>query len=133
MIIKEATRRAFKAVFDEGKCTEYILQHFPTENELKIQNLLKQNHIKYKFQKVFFKTFEGKRNTAECYYIAQFWLYKKRLFIEVPAGIRQKKPKFQDFRTYNALEVFPKAQCIQLKEEDIEDAVFLDQFISLLK
>lgn len=133
MTEEKSLKQASKIVFQEGKKVAWILSTNPTENEIKFQSLLNQNHIKYRFQKVFFKSYEGTKKTAECYYIAQFWLYKKKLFVEIPSGSRAKVPRVQDFRIYKALEVFPKAQSIQLTADELEDPEFIDNFINLIK
>lgn len=133
MVNETPTKKASDVVFQEGKKVSWILSTNPSENEQKFKNLLDENHIRYRFQKVFFKAIEGTRKTAECYYIAQFWLPRKKLFIEIPTGNRYRMPKIQDFRNYNALEVFPKAQCIKLTEEDLITSEFINDFIKLIK
>jgi len=133
MINETPTKKASKVVFQEGKKVSWILSTNPSENEQKFKAILDNNHIKYRFQKVFFKAIEGTRKTAECYYIAQFWLPRKKLFIEIPTGNRYRMPRVQDFRNYNALEVFSKAQCIKLNDDELEDSEFINNFIKLIK
>lgn len=133
MIDERNLKKNSRAVFQEGKRVSWILSTNPSENEQKFKKVLDDNHIKYKFQKVFFKTIDGIRKTAECYYIAQFWLPRRKLFIEIPQGNRLRKIRSCDFRNYNALEVFPKAQCIKLSDDEFEDTEFMDNIIELIK
>lgn len=116
----------------EGRMVEWFMRNYPTTNELFFINLLDENKIKYKFQKVFFQKVEGHENRSKAYYIAQFWLYKKRLFVEVNPGHR-KSMKPTNFRVYDALSVFPRAQCIKLTDKDLKDENFMKSFISVLK
>lgn len=133
MIDEKILKQNSKVVFQEGKRVAWILATNPSENELKFKDLLDSHHIKYKFQKLFFKSYAGTKHTAESYYVAQFWLPRRKLFIEVPQGSRAKRVKQCDFRTLNALDVFPKAQCIKLTLDELEDSEFIDNFIQLIK
>lgn len=133
MIDEKSYKQTSNIIRQEGKKVAKFLGHFPSENELRLQALLDSNHFRYKFQKVFFKSIKGMKGCAESYYIAQFWLPKKRLFIEVEPGKRLKKVKDDNLRTFDALEVFPKAQCIKLSKNELDDAEFIDNFIKLIK
>lgn len=133
MIDEKSYKQTSKVVFQEGKSVASLMAHFPTDNELKFKDILDSKHIKYRFQKVFFKTIAGVRHTAECYYVAQFWLPRKRLFIEIPYGHRYKKPKTGDFRNYDALDVVKRVQCVKLSMEELNNEEFINNFIQLIK
>lgn len=133
MIDEKSYKQNSKVVYAEGKKIAWILLSNPTDNELLLKSLLDENHIKYKFQKPFFKSMEGNKGCAVSYYIAQFWLPRKRLFIEISPSNRHRNPRHTDFRVYDALEVFPKAQCIKLNRKDLDSSEFIDNFIKLVK
>lgn len=126
-------KESSKVIYQEGKKTAWILTSNPSENELLLKGILDEHNVKYKFQKIFFKSIEGKKKCAESYYIAPFWLPRKKLIIEVSPSKRDKVSKNMNFRIYNALEAFPKAQCIKLTKKDLTAPGFIKDFIDLIK
>lgn len=131
MIDKKLYTLNSKAVYQEGKKVAWILSTKPSNSELFFKSILDNKLIKYKFQKIFFKSIPGTKKCAESYYIAQFWLPRKKLIIEITTTNRRFISA--DFRIHDALEAFPKAQCIKLSEDDLHNTEFIDQFIKLLK
>lgn len=130
---EDSYKQNSKAVYQEGKHIAWILSTKPSDNELLLKSILDDNQIKYKFQKPFFKSIAGTRKCAESYYIAQFWLHRKKLFIEISPCNKHRNPEHTNFRIYNALEVFPKAQCIKLTKEDLVTPEFINDFVKLIK
>lgn len=133
MIETESYKQNTRVVRQEGKRLAWILSSRPSNNELLLKSILDGKHIKYKFQKPFYKSINGIKGSAVSYYIAQFWLPRKRLFIEINPCNKHRNPINTDFRVYNALDVFPKAQCIKLTKEDLNTPEFINDFIKLIK
>ena len=131
MIDKKSYTLNSKAVYQEGKKIAWKLSTNPSSSELLFKSILDDKHIKYKFQKLFFKSIPGTKKCADSYYIAQFWLPRKKLIISI--GTDNSKFIPADFRIYDALEAFPKAQCVKLSEYDLHNTEFIDKFIQLLK
>ena len=133
MIDKESYKRISDLIYQEGKAVSKIMFKYPTANERELASILSKHNVKFTFQKLLFGHPNGIREYIDSYYIAQFWLYRKKLFIEVEPGYRSVKPKYTGVRTFKALDVFPKAQCIQLTEEDLNTPEFISEFLKLIK
>ena len=133
MIDKESYKRVSDQVYQEGKEVSKTMFKYPTANERKLADILSRYNVKFTFQKLLFSHPNGIREYLDSYYVAQFWLHRKKLFLEVEPGYRLVKPKYTGFRTFKALDVFPKAQCIKLTEEDLNTPEFVSEFLKLIK
>lgn len=134
MIIDKVFKQSSYKVKLEGKRVASTMFHHPTNEELQFKKLLDDNKIKYSFHKLFFNSVtDGKKKYPLSYYVAQFWCYKKRLFVEIESKERDKTIRFTNCRTFDALEVFPKAQCIKLTKEDLNDNEFINHLLEVLK
>lgn len=130
--------KSFKSVsykiMAEGKRVASTMFHHPSEEELQLKNMLDKNGVKYTFQKLLFNSVtDGKKKYPKSYYVAQFWCYRKKLFIELESKERAKPIRYTDYRTFDSHEVFPKAQCIKLTKGDLNDSEFMNHLLEVLK
>lgn len=119
-------------VYLEGRRSSFVLSKYPTPSEKKLIEALTKHHIRFKFHRCFYKSFEGRKDFC-AYYIAQFWLPKKKLILNVTQEDRECNPRYTSLRSFDSSEVYPKAQYLEVSKEDINTPLFIDELVRLLK
>lgn len=132
MIDEKSFRKITHLVRSEGEHNSRLMYKFPTALEQKVMEILDENHVKYSFQKLFYKFVKGYRQYVEAYYIANFWIPRKKLMIDIEAAPRKIKVQSQDLRTFSNDGVTPKAQVLRITEKDLEYPTFKAELLALV-
>ena len=120
-------------VRSEGEHNSKLMFKFPTDLELKVKQVLEKNNIKFKFQKVLYRPIKGYRHYVEAYYIANFWIPKKKLIINVQKAYRKIAVDSEDLRTHSYDGISPKVQIVELDREAVECPTFEQELVAILK
>lgn len=133
MVDEKSFKKTTHLIRSEGEHNSRLMFKFPTALESQVKKLLDDNGIKYSFQKLFFRYVKGYRQYVEAYYIANFWLYKKRLILDIQKAPRKIDVKCEDLRTFSNEGIKPAAQVLRITEQDLKCPTFADELLALLK
>lgn len=133
-MIKEVSfKKITKNIKEAGIHNSRLMYKFPTELESKIMEILDEEGIKYKFQKLFYKFVKGSRDYIENYYIANFWIPKKKIVLDIASVPRKVKINTDSLRSYDTEGIHPKPFVIKINENDLEYPSFKQELVALLK
>ena len=91
------------------------------------------NGVDYRFQKLFYRYVKGYKQYVEAYYIANFWIPKKKLALDIQPAPRKYKIKSEGLRTFTNRDISPVAQVLKITEEDFKYPNFEQELLALLK
>lgn len=133
MIDEESYRKISHLIRSEGKHNSRLMFKFPTDLEIQVKRILDENGIKYSFQKLFYRYVRGYRKYVEAYYIANFWIPRKKLMLDIQPMRRKVNVRCEDLRTFSNEGITPAAQVLRINEEDFECPTFKNELLALLK
>ena len=133
MIDEKSFKKISHLIRSEGEHNSRLMYKFPTALEAKVKNILDDNGIKYKFQQLFYRFVKGYRQYVEAYYIANFWIPKKRLIIDIQPAKRKIEVDSEKLRTFSYDNVTPKAQVLKITEEDLRCPTFVQELLAIIK
>lgn len=133
MIDEESLKRTSHIIRSEGEHNARLMFKFPTALETKVKKVLDDNNIKYSFQKLLYRFVKGSRNYVEAYYIANFWLPRNKLILDIQKDKRKVGVKEEGLRTFSYDNIRPAAQVLKLDREAIECPVFEKELMAILK
>lgn len=133
MVDEKSFKKISHLIRSEGEHNSRLMYKFPTALEAKVKKILDDNGIKYKFQQLFYRFVKGYRQYVEAYYIANFWIPKKRLVLEIQPARRKIEVESEKLRTFSYDDVTPKAQVLKITEEDLRCPTFAQELLALIK
>lgn len=133
MIDERSFKKISHLIRSEGEHNSRLMYKFPTALEEKVKKILDDNGIKYKFQQLFYRFVKGYRQYVEAYYIANFWIPKKKLVLEIQPARRKIEVDSEKLRTFSYEGVTPKAQVLKITEEDLRCPTFAQELLALIK
>ena len=133
MIDEKSFKKISHLIRSEGEHNSRLMYKFPTALEGKVKKILDDNGIRYKFQQLFYRFVRGYRQYVEAYYIANFWIPKKRLILEIQPARRKIEVDSEKLRTFSYEGISPKAQVLKITEEDLECPTFTQELLALIK
>lgn len=133
MIDEKSFKKITHLIRSEGEHNSRLMYKFPTALEAQVKKLLDENHVKYSFQKLFYRYVKGYRQYVEAYYIANFWIPRKRLMLDIQKGPRKINVASEDLRTFSNEGITPAAQVLRITEKDLNCPTFAEEFLSLVK
>jgi hypothetical protein len=133
MVDEKSFKKISHLIRSEGEHNSRLMYKFPTALEREVKKILDDNSIKYKFQQLFYRFVKGYRQYVEAYYIANFWIPKKRLVLDIQPARRKIKVDSEKLRTFSYDGVTPKAQVLRITEEDLRCPTFTQELLAILK
>ena len=133
MVDKESFKKISHLIRSEGEHNSRLMYKFPTALEAQVKKVLDDNGVRYKFQQLFYKFVKGYRQYVEAYYIANFWIPKKKLVLEIQPARRKIEVESEKLRTFSYDGVFPRAQVLRITEEDLRCPTFAQELLTILK
>jgi hypothetical protein len=133
MIDEKSFKKVSHLIRSEGEHNSRLMYKFPTALEREVKKVLDDNGIKYKFQQLFYRFVKGYRQYVEAYYIANFWIPKKRLVLDIQPARRKIEVKSEKLRTFSYDGVTPRAQVLRITEEDLRCPTFAQELLAILK
>lgn len=133
MIDEKSFKKISHLIRSEGEHNSRLMFKFPTALEGKVKKMLDDNGIKYKFQQLFYRYVIGYRQYVEAYYIANFWIPRKRLILDIQPARRKIDVETQDLRTFSYEGITPRAQVLKISEKDLECPTFAQELLAILK
>ena len=133
MIDERSFKKISHLIRSEGEHNSRLMYKFPTALEAKVKKILDDNGIKYKFQQLFYRFVKGYRQYVEAYYIANFWIPKKRLIIDIQPAKRKIEVDSEKLRTFSYDNITPRAQILKITEEDLRCPTFVQELLAIIK
>ena len=133
MIDEKSFKKISHLIRSEGEHNSRLMYKFPTVLENRVRKVLDDNGIKYKFQQLFYRFVKGYRQYVEAYYIANFWIPKKRLILDIQPAKRKVEVDSEKLRTFSYDGINPKAQVLRITEEDLNCPTFTQELLALIK
>ncbi len=133
MIDDKSFKMVSHLIRSEGERNSRKMHKFPTALETKMKRILIANGVDYRFQKLFYRYVKGYKQYVEAYYIANFWIPKKKLALDIQPAPRKYKIKSEGLRTFTNRDISPVAQVLKITEEDFKYPNFEQELLALLK
>ena len=133
MVDEKSFKKISHLIRSEGEHNSRLMYKFPTALEAQVKKVLDDNGVRYKFQQLFYRFVKGYRQYVEAYYIANFWIPKKKLVLEIQPARRKIEVESEKLRTFSYDGVFPRAQVLRITEEDLRCPTFAQELLTILK
>jgi hypothetical protein len=133
MIDEKSFKKISHLIRSEGEHNSRLMYKFPTALEGEVMKILDDNGIRYKFQQLFYRFVRGYRQYVEAYYIANFWIPKKKLILEIQPARRKIEVDSEKLRTFSYEGISPRAQVLKITKEDLECPTFAQELLALIK
>ena len=105
------------------------MQCFPSKLEERMIGFLNNHQIDYEFQKIFY--IREKDNWISRYYIADFYIPKTKLIIEVDGKFHDKQKQHDKTRTKTIQKHYPDVRIYRWRWHDFDDPSKVDELLSL--
>lgn len=105
-----------KAVRNNAEGHAYNMRKNPSWLEKKMIELLDSWGIVYEFQKIFYMRSSG--GFIKNYYIADFYIPKKKIILEVDGKFHKEQAAFDEFRTRDIQKHYPKVRVVRWDSRD---------------
>lgn len=112
-------------VIMEGRKVAKFLKKYPSISELRIKDILDSNNIEYSYQVVMYLSDRG-------YYIANFYIPKKKLILHVESSTRMQEPKYSNRRIFDYSKLFQKVQVLRIRSKDIKKKIFEEDLLKVV-
>lgn len=103
----------------------------PSWLERQMIEFLNNQKIKFEFQKIFYIRSSG--GFIKQYYIADFYIPKKHIILEVDGKFHNDQVKLDSFRTWNIQKHYPKTKVVRWVSEDFRSYTNMKKLIEILK
>ena len=133
MIDEKSFKKVSHLIRSEGEHNSRLMYKFPTALEGEVKKILDDNGIRYKFQQLFYRFVRGYRQYVEAYYIANFWIPKRKLILEIQPARRKIEVDSEKLRTFSYEGISPRAQVLKITKEDLECPTFAQELLALIK
>ena len=133
MIDEKSFKKVSHLIRSEGEHNSRLMYKFPTVLEGEVKKILDDNGIRYKFQQLFYRFVRGYRQYVEAYYIANFWIPKRKLILEIQPARRKIEVDSEKLRTFSYEGISPRAQVLKITKEDLECPTFAQELLALIK
>jgi hypothetical protein len=133
MVDEKSFKKISHLIRSEGEHNSRLMYKFPTALEAQVKKVLDDNGVRYKFQQLFYRFVKGYRQYVEAYYIANFWIPKKKLVLEIQPARRKIEVESEKLRTFSYDGVFPRAQVLRITEVDLRCPTFAQELLAILK
>ena len=133
MIDEKSFKKVSHLIRSEGEHNSRLMYKFPTALEGEVKKILDDNGIMYKFQQLFYRFVRGYRQYVEAYYIANFWIPKRKLILEIQPARRKIEVDSEKLRTFSYEGISPRAQVLKITKEDLECPTFAQELLALIK
>lgn len=119
-----------KAVRNNAEGHAYNMRKNPSWLEKKMIELLDSWGIVYEFQKIFYMRSSG--GFIKNYYIADFYIPKKKIILEVDGKFHKEQAAFDEFRTRDIQKEYPMVDVVRFSWKDVNDRDKMECFIRTL-
>lgn len=109
----------------EGKKVAKFLKKYPSISELKIKDILDSNGVEYSYQVLMYSSERG-------YYIANFYIPKKKLLLHVENSTRRQEPKYSKYRIFDYSKLFHKVSVLRIRTKDIKKKIFEEDLLKIV-
>jgi very-short-patch-repair endonuclease len=120
-----------KNVRNNAEGHAYDMRKNPSYLEKQMIEFLDSHKIKYEFQKIFYIRSSG--GFIKQYYIADFYIPKKHIIIEVDGKFHKDQTKLDNFRTWNIQKHYPKVRVIRWEYNDFHSYVNMKKLLEEIK
>jgi len=109
----------------------YNMRKNPSYLEQKMIKFLDNQKIKYEFQKIIY--IKSKGGFIKHYYIADFYIPKKKIILEVDGKFHKDQVAFDEYRTRNIQRHYPKIRVVRWEYNDFHSYVNMKKLVEILK
>lgn len=120
-----------KNVRNNAEGHAYDMRKNPSYLEKQMIEFLDSHKIKYEFQKIFYIRSSG--GFIKQYYIADFYIPKKHIILEVDGKFHKDQTKLDNFRTWNIQKHYPKVRIIRWEYKDFHSYVNMKKLLEEIK
>ena len=120
-----------KRVKSNAEGHAYNMRKNPSYLEQKMIEFLDNQKINYEFQKIIY--IKSKGGFIKNYYIADFYIPKKKIVLEVDGKFHKDQVAFDEYRTRNIQRHYPKIRVVRWEYNDFHSYVNMKKLVEILK
>lgn len=107
------------------------MELWPSPLERRMKDFLDIHKVEYETQKIFY--IHADDGWIIRYYIADFYIPKKRIIIEVDGKFHDKHTQHDKMRTKTIQEEYPGTEVLRYKWKDLSDVKMMTQLLTIIQ